>query len=82
MSEELHLSYSELYERLEGGIGRRVRQLAIQSRAMAMTAHSEFRGDFVTPSGMSETIAMLAVQDFLDLCFRHNIPGASEEPPH
>lgn len=72
MSEELRLSYHQLYEFLEGEVGRQVRQLALQSRVIARTQHSEFRGDFVTPGGLSEMIAMVAVQDFLDLCFDYN----------
>ena len=71
MNEELRLSYNQLCEFLEGEIGRQVRQLALQSRVIARTQHSEFRGDFVTPGGLSEMIAMVAVQDFLDLCFEH-----------
>ncbi len=72
MSEELRLSYHQLCEFLEGEVGRQVRQLALQSRVIARTQHSEFRGDFVTPGGLSEMIAMVAVQDFLDLCFDYN----------
>jgi len=72
MSEEPRLSYHQLCEFLEGEVGRQVRQLALQSRVIARTQHSEFRGDFVTPGGLSEMIAMVAVQDFLDLCFDYN----------
>lgn len=69
MSEELRLGYQEMCDKLRGDIGRRVSQLALQTRVIARTAHSELRGDYVTPGGMTETIAILAVQDFLDLCF-------------
>ena len=72
MNEKIRLSYTELCEFLEGDVGKQIRQLALQSRVIARTQHSEFRGDFVTPGGLSEMIAMVAVQDFLDLCFDHN----------
>ena len=75
MNEELHFSYRELRGRLEGDAGRRVRQLALQTRAIARSAQSEYRGDVASPSGMTEAIAMLAIQDFLDICFDQQEPG-------
>ena len=74
MNEELRFSYQELCEQLGGDVGRRVRQLALQTRAVARTAGSEYRGDYATPGGMTGAIAILAVQDFLDICF-------DQEPP-
>ncbi len=74
MSDDLKLSYEELSEKLQGEIGRRVRQLALQTRITARTANSELRGDYYSPAGMTETIALMAVQDFLDICF-------DKEPP-
>ncbi len=75
MNEELRLSYRELHDRLQDDAGRRVRQLALQTRAIARSAQSEYRGDLATPSGMTEAIAMLAIQDFLDICFDQQEPG-------
>jgi hypothetical protein len=77
MNEELRLGYRELRERLEGDIGRQVRQLALQSSAIARTAQSEYRGETARPTGMAEVIAMVAVQDFLDLCFDQQPPSRS-----
>lgn len=75
MTKELRFGYYELCNRLEGDVGRRIRQLALQTRAIARSAQSEYRGDFATPSGMTEAIAMLAVQDFLDICFEQQDPN-------
>ena len=75
MNDELRLTYRELRDRLEGDIGRRVRQLALQTRAIARSAQSEYRGDVANPSGMTEAIAMLAIQDFLDICFDQQEPS-------
>ena len=79
MNEDLHLSYRELLDRLEGDVGRQVRQLALQTRAIARSAQSEYRGDVATPSGMTEAIAMLAIQDFLDICFGQQEPGGGQD---
>ena len=78
MNDELHLSYRELRDLLEGDVGRRVRQLALQTRAVARSAQSEFRGDLATPGGMTEAIAMLAIQDFLDICFDQQPPSRGQ----
>ena len=78
MNEGLQLSYRELSDRLEGDVGRRVRQLALQTRAIARSAHSEYRGDVATPNGMTEAIAMLAIQDFLDICFDRQEPSRGQ----
>ena len=75
MNDELRYSYLELRERLQGDVGRLVRQLALQTRAIARSAQSEYRGDVATPSGMTEAIAMLAIQDFLDICFDQQEPN-------
>ena len=75
MNDELRLGYRELRDRLEGDVGRRVRQLALQTRAIARSAQAEYRGDAATPSGMTEAIAMLAIQDFLDICFDEKEPS-------
>lgn len=75
MNDELRYNYLELRDRLQGDVGRRVRQLALQTRAIARSAQSEYRGDVATPSGMTEAIAMLAIQDFLDICFDQQEPS-------
>ena len=79
MNDELRYNYLELRDRLQGDVGRRVRQLALQTRAIARSAQSEYRGDVATPSGMTEAIAMLAIQDFLDLCFEQQEPGRGQD---
>ena len=75
MNDELRFSYRELRDRLEDDAGRRVRQLALQTRAIARSAQAEYRGDVASPSGMTEAIAMLAIQDFLDICFDRQEQG-------
>jgi hypothetical protein len=75
MKEELRMSYQELCERLQGDIGRQIRRLAVQSYTVATTAQSEYRGERIAPRGTTEAIVMLAIQDFLDLCF-----GQSPDP--
>ncbi len=74
MNEEMRLSYRELSERLQGDIGRQVRQLALRSSSTATTTQSEFRGERIAPRGTTEAMAMLAIQDFLDLCFDQTPP--------
>ena len=37
-----------------------------------------FRGVHKNPSGMTEAIAMIAVQDFLDICFDQGDPGREQ----
>jgi len=70
MSEDAKLSYEELSEHLRGPIGKRVRQLAIQGAAMAAAEQVEYRGERISSlGGRVESIAILAIQDFLDLCF-------------
>ena len=70
MSESTKLSYTELAEHLRGPIGKRVRELAIQGATMAAAEQVEYRGERISPlGGRVESIAILAIQDFLDLCF-------------
>ena len=69
MTEEVRMSHGELNELLQGDIGRQVRQLALQTYSTGITAHTEIRGERISPRGMTEAIALLAVHDFLDLCF-------------
>lgn len=75
MNEGVRLSYEELCEKLQGDIGRQVFQLALQARIVMRTADSQLRGDYANPRDMPGTIALLAVQDFLDLCFDRKLPG-------
>ena len=75
MDDEARLSYEDLCEKLRGDIGRQVFQLALQARIVARTADSQLRGDYANPRDMPGAIALLAVQDFLDLCFDKKLPG-------
>ena len=75
MSDEIRLSYEELCEKLQGDIGRQIFQLALQARIVMRTEGSQLRGDYTNPRDMPGTIALLAVQDFLDLCFDRKLPG-------
>ena len=73
MDKDLCLSYKELIEHFQGQIGTQVRRLALQSSAMAAAEQVEYRGERITSvGGRVESIAMLAIQDFLDLCFEEN----------
>ena len=75
MSDDVRLSYDELCEKLQGDIGRQIFQLALQARIVMRTEGSQLRGDYANPRDMPGTIALLAVQDFLDLCFDKKLPG-------
>ena len=75
MSDEIRLSYEDLCEKLQGDIGRQIFQLALQARIVMRTEGSQLRGDYANPRDMPGTIALLAVQDFLDLCFDKKLPG-------
>ena len=77
MSDEVCLSYDELCAKLRSEIGKQVFQLALQARVIARTADSQLRGDYANPRDMSGTIALIAVQDFLDLCFDKKMPNQS-----